>query len=209
MVNLLIIIFAMTLTYNAIANRFSSQIRILAIQGLLIFGVALIELHQINLINLIFILLETLVFKSILVPAILYAVITRNKVSRDCEINKSFFNSIFSVIAIFAFSFVLAYQLHDEHLKIIYFTASVSAILIGIFLMIFRKTIITHTIGYMVLENGIFLFSLALGSEMPMIVNMGILLDLFSTVLILGIFVNRISDVFHNIEVDVLTTLKD
>ena len=59
------------------------------------------------------------------------------------------------------------------------------------------------------LENGIFLFSLALGSEMPMIVNIGILLDLFTSVLLLGVFVNRINEVFHTVEIDTLTELKD
>ncbi len=209
MENLLIVIFTMTLTYLAVANRFTTHNWILAIQGALLFGVAFIELREIEPLNLAFILAETLVFKSILVPYFLDRIIKKNKISRDCEPNKISFNAIFSILMIIIFSFVLAYQLHNEHIQITYFTASVSAILTGIFLMIFRKTIVMHIIGYMVLENGIFLFSLALGSELPMIVNMGILLDLFTSVLVLGIFVNKIGQVFNTIEVDSLTELKD
>jgi len=209
MINLLIIMFAMTLSYIAVANRYVTYIRTLGLQGLLLFGVAMIELHEINPLNLVFILLETLVFKAIFIPLMLQNIVQKNKIKQDCILKESNFNSIFFVLVMIMFSFIMAFELHDEHLQITYFTASVSALLTGLYLIVFRKTIVTHVVGYLVLENGIFLFSLALGSEMPMIVNTSILLDLFTSVLILSIFVNRISEVFHSVEIDSLTELKD
>jgi hydrogenase-4 component E len=47
------------------------------------------------------------------------------------------------------------------------------------------------------------------GSEMPMLVNLGILLDIFASVFLLGIFANRIGDVLKDVDVDKLKNLKD
>jgi len=63
--------------------------------------------------------------------------------------------------------------------------------------------------GYLIIENGVFILSLALGSEMPMLVNIGIMMDIFVSVLVLGIFANRIGDTFEEMSVDHLTSLKD
>jgi hydrogenase-4 component E len=51
--------------------------------------------------------------------------------------------------------------------------------------------------------------SLAVGNEMPMLVNLGIMLDIFASVLILGIFLNKIGDVFKDVDVSQLSSLKD
>jgi hydrogenase-4 component E len=212
MINILIIIFTMTLTYLAVAGRLDTYIRLLALQGLLLFGVAMLELRgsqHVSVVNFIFILLETLVVKAMVVPYMLTAMIRRNKLRHEIAPNVSNFFSLFVVMTFIFGSFLVAYRLHNEHMKINYFTASVSALFTGIFLIISRKKIITHVMGYMVLENGIFLLSLALGSEMPMVINMGILLDLLTSVLILSIFVNRIGDVFKTVEISNLTDLKD
>ena len=63
--------------------------------------------------------------------------------------------------------------------------------------------------GYLVIENGFFILSRALGNEMPMLVNLGIMLDIVASVFLLGIFVNRIGDVLKDVDVDQLKNLKD
>jgi len=63
-------------------------------------------------------------------------------------------------------------------------------------------------IGYLVIQNGIFLMSLSVGAEMPMLINNAILLDLFISVLVLGIFINKVGDTFQNLTVDGLSQLK-
>ena len=65
MITLLILIFIITLFYTAISGRMFVLIDLLIVQGLLLFGIAFIELREMNIVNLIFILLETLVFKAI------------------------------------------------------------------------------------------------------------------------------------------------
>ena len=59
------------------------------------------------------------------------------------------------------------------------------------------------------MENGIFLLSLSVAKEMPILVNLGVLLDVFIAVYILGLFVNVINKEFKDLEVSNLSDLKD
>lgn len=209
MTAIFIIIFTISLIYLAVASRLISYIQLLAVQGILLFGIAFLELKQVNALNLAFILTETLIFKAAAIPIFLQVIIRRNNITREAEPYVSNFFSLLAMLVGVVLSFLLAYSLHISHVNTIYFSASVSAIYAGIFIIVTRRKIITHIMGYMVLENGIFLLSLAVGNEMPMIVNSAILLDIFTSVLVLGIFVNKIGNVFQGVESAKLARLKD
>ena len=64
--------------------------------------------------------------------------------------------------------------------------------------------IISHLIGFLIIENAVFLFSIALGNEMPAFINVAMLLDIFVGVLILGFFGLRLKP-----DTGDLTQLKD
>jgi hydrogenase-4 component E len=175
----------------------------------LLFGVALIELREMNVANLIVILIETLVFKAIVVPYFLKRTIRQNDVKRVVEPYISGFNSLIIVSVLIILSFILTFSLQQNFHNVIYFTAAFSAILTGLFLMVSRKKIITHIIGYVILENGIVLLSFSVGNEMPMIVNAGILLDILVSVLLFGFFMSKIRYISKEFEISTLSKLKD
>lgn len=209
MINILLITFAISLIYMGIANRLSTVINILAVQGIILFGVSLIELIQINTINLIFILFETIVFKTIAIPIFLNNVIKRNNIVREAEPFIPDFASIVIITGILLGSFILSNIINVEHVRKMFFIVAISALFTGLFIIISRKKVVTHIMGYLVIENGVFILSLSAGSTMPMLVNTGITLDIFVSVLVLGIFVNRIGNTFEEMNVDHLTNLKD
>jgi hydrogenase-4 component E len=209
MTNLMLIAFALTLLYLAIANRLMTYIRILAFQGLLLFGVALIELMEINLVNLIFVLLETLVIKAVAIPLFLKHILDRNRITRETEPFVSYFVSVGVITLIILVSYFLTQLIQDSFIRKIFFMIALSALFTGLYLIITRRKIITHVMGYMVMENGVFVLSLAVGSQIPMVVNLGILLDIFVSVILLGIFADKIGDVFEEQDVEQLTNLKD
>jgi len=182
---------------------------ILALQGFLLFFIAVLELNQIEVGQFTLILAETLFFKGIFVPVFLSRLVKRNQLKRNYKGLLSGNASIFVGTLIVILSFSMAHALHDEHLEIKYFAAAISAIGIGFYVAINHKDIISHLIGFLIIENGIFLLSLALGGEMPMFVNAAILLDIFTTVLIMGIFFGRIREYFHDAHTDKLSKLKD
>jgi len=199
----------MSLIYLSIANRLMSYVKILAFQGILLFGVSFIELGEMNPLNLTFILLETIVFKTLAVPLFLNYVIKRNSISRESEPYVPNFISLIIVTTIVVATFLLSNTIEDSQLNKVYFVAALSALFTGLYIIGTRKKILPHVMGFVVIENGVLILSLAVGNEMPLLVNTGILLDLFITVLLLGIFVNKIGDVLGGGDVDQLRNLKD
>ena len=90
-----------------------------------------------------------------------------------------------------------------------YFGISLSIIIISLWLVTIKHKILSNVIAFITMENGIFLLSLSVAKEMPIIVNLGVLLDLFIAVFILGILVREINDEFKDLEVTNLSELKD
>jgi len=209
MTNVLLIIFIISLFYVAIANRVITYVRVLALQGFILFGVTFIQLKDIQTWNLVLILLETIVFKTIAVPVFLSYLIRRNKITRESEPYLPHFISLLIITLIVVITVILANSIRDTHLDKIFFIVSLSTLFTGLYFIASRKKIITHVMGYLMIENGVFVLSLASGNEMPNLVNLGIMLDVFGSVLILGIFLNKIGDVFKIADVDQLSNLKD
>jgi len=193
----------------AIANRLMTYIKVLALQGLLLFFVVFIQLNEINTLNLVLILLETIIFKSIAVPVFLAYLLKRNNITREAEPFLPNFVSLVITTFIVVITILISNTIKDDNLDKIFFVVALSTLFFGLYLIATRRKIITHVMGYMVIENGVFVLSLAVGNEMPMLVNLGILLDIFASVLILGIFLNKIGDVFKDVDVDQLSNLKD
>jgi hydrogenase-4 component E len=209
MTNILLITFAISLIYMGIANRLSTYINILAMQGIILFGVSFIELIQINTINLIFILFETIFFKTIAIPLFLNYIIKKNHIVREAQPFLPAFLSVVIITSIILGSFILSNIVSGLNIRKMFFLAALAGVFSGLFIIITRKKIVTHIMGYLVLENGVFILSLSAGNKMPMLVNTGITLDIFVSVLVLGVFVNRIGNTFEEMSVDNLNNLKD
>jgi hydrogenase-4 component E len=209
MTNVLLIIFIISLLYVSIANRIITYVRVLALQGFILFGVTFLQLKDIQTWNLVLIMLETIVFKAVAVPLFLSYLIKRNKITRETEPYLPHFLSLIIITMIVVITVLLANSIQDTHLDKIFFIVSLSTLFTGLYFIASRKKIITHVMGYLMIENGVFVLSLAVGNEMPNLVNLGIMLDVFASVLILGIFLNKIGDVFKAVDVDQLSNLKD
>jgi len=209
MTNILLIVFTISLLYFAIANRLMTYVKILVLQGLILFGVSFLELSEINLLNLVLILIETIVIKTIAIPYFLRYVIIKNNITREAEPFVSNFVSLIIITLIIGFTFLISHIIVDPNLNKIYFVTALSALFSGLYFISSRKKIITHVICYVVIENGVFILSLAVGNEMPMLVNLGVLLDVFVSVFLLGIFVNKLGNVINEGDVAELTSIKD
>ncbi len=188
MVNYLIVLFAVTLVYFASAERLIVYVKLIALQGLLLSGIAVFELKEVNTANLIFVACESLIFKAIVTPFLLTKIINRSGVTKVHSLAlPGFYSLLFSICALLI-SVVLANSLLNSFVNTIYMTIALFTLFTGLLLIVTHKLIISHLIGFLIVENAIFLFSLAIGNEMPMMINIGILLDIFVGVLILGFF---------------------
>ena len=94
---------------------------------------------------------------------------------------------------------MFAYWLAGTHQPVnpLFFGGAISVILSALFIIMTRKKLITHIIAFIFLENGIFLFAVSLFDVMPVLIEMGILLDIFVAVFIMAIVVNHINEEFE------------
>lgn len=81
-------------------------------------------------------------------------------------------------------------------------------ILVGLFIIVSRKKAISQILGYLVLENGMYVFGVVMLREMPLLVDLGVLLDAFAAVFVMGIAVFHINREFDHMDVDLLDMLK-
>ncbi len=205
----LIILYVMTLIYLSIAERFRNYASLIAVQGWILLGIALLQLHSLDWVELSFIILETLIFKAIIVPAILTRVIRRTKINRIASTGASQFNSLILSIAAMVVSALTTYYVADSSIHMIFFGVALYAMLSGLILIVLRSRIFTHMVGFLVIENGVFLFSMAIGVEMPLLINMAIMLDILMSVLMLGLFMTKVDKQIHTDDSDSLTHVKD
>jgi len=132
MVIYLIIMFAISLIYFASAERLVTYIRLIGIQGLLLCGIAIFELIEINTVNLIFIIAETIIIKAIVIPYLLRRI---TKVSGVTKVHRQampgFYLVILSVAALFA-SLILSWSLRNPYVDVIYMTIALFSLFTGL-----------------------------------------------------------------------------
>ncbi len=210
MENGFIILFGLTMLYLASTSRIISHIRVLVVQGILLFLICLLGFKEASLINIGFLVFETLVVKAIVIPAFLYKILKKTHIKRDDAANIPHFYCLFISSFILLFGFLASNSmLLVKNVSPLCFGVSISVIIISLWLITIKHKIISSVIEFITMENGIFLLSLSVAKEMPVLVNLGVLLDVFIAVYILGLFVREIDKEFKDLEVSHLSELKD
>ena len=209
MIFALIILYVITLVYMSVTERFRTYARIIGLQGWILLAVALLRLHTVNIPEMLFIVTETLVFKAVIVPMLLYRIIRRNKIDRIAGAGASQFGSLLGSMLALAASVTVTYWVEDNSTDMLFFGAALYALLSGLVLITRRKRIFAHMVGFLIIENGVFLFSMAIGVHMPILINIAILLDILISVLMLGMFITRLGERLHTDDTDALTRIKD
>lgn len=204
----LIILYVLSLIYLSMADRFRSHTMILALQGLLLFGIAMARMHDFHPVEMGFIVVETLVFKAIIIPIILLHVIRKTKINRITSSSTQFSSLMMSIVALVA-SCTITYYMQNSGSDTISFGVALYALLSGLILIVMRKRVFAHLVGFLVIENGVFLFSMAIGVELPMLINLAIMLDILISILVLGMFLQRMDNDLNTDESDALTSIKD
>lgn len=193
------------------SSRLNYCIRIVAFQGALV-GFLPLLLHfnemaaQVLLISLAGIVLKLFVFPWLLLRAMRGA-----DVRREIEPYVGFSLSLLAGVGMLIVAFWIGSRLplaipglQPSVLPMAFFS-----IFAGLFLLISRRKALTQVLGYLVMENGIYIFGAVVVVEAPMMVELGILLDVFMLVFVLGIILFHISRDFDHLDIDRLSALKD
>ncbi|NGZ08465.1 MAG: hydrogenase [Nitrospira sp. LK70] len=153
----------------------------------------------------------TAVIKVIIIPLVLKKVIDRLNVKRELVMYVNVPTGLLICGGLVMLAFFIAqpiipfgFLLTRDSLAI-----ALGIVLIGFFTMIARQKAVTQLVGFLVLENGLFLAATAATYGMPLIVELGVFFDVLIATLIAGIYTNRLQDAFDNVDTNRLTVLKE
>jgi hydrogenase-4 component E len=151
------------------------------------------------------------VLKGWLVPKVLMHAIREVRIRREVEPLIGYIPSLIIGVVIVALSVVLAARLPipSDVRSGLLVPVSLAIMMMGLFMTVSRFKALMQVIGYLVFENGIYLFGLLVSRDMPWLLEMGVLLDVFVAVFVMGIVIFHISREFDSINTDRLTQLKE
>jgi hydrogenase-4 component E len=190
-------------------SRLGACIRASALQGLLLAALPLVFHSGAPDVHLVVLVGAALAFKAFAIPRLLLRALETASVRREVEPMVSLHASLLFGAALIAFSFwvarTLAVPFAPSALAV---PAAFSTLLIGFLVLVSRSKAISQVIGYLLLENGVYLFGLCLASALPLVIELGILLDVWVGVFVMGIAIHHIDREFDHIDTDRLVGLK-
>jgi hydrogenase-4 component E len=149
--------------------------------------------------------------KALLIPGVLLRIMRTGEIHREVEPLIGFTASVLLGAGIIVGSFAVAVRLPlpSPPLSDLLLPSAIATVAIGQLILVSRVKAITQVVGYLLLENGIFIFGLMLLRQTPLLVELAILLDLFVGVFIMGIVVYHIRRTFDHMDTHLLDALKE
>jgi hydrogenase-4 component E len=149
--------------------------------------------------------------KGVAIPALLLHAMREVSTRHEVNPHVSYIASLLlgAVGTGLALVFSATLPLAREHAGLLLVPAALSTVLTGFLLLTTRQKAVMQVLGFLLLDNGIFLFGLLLLGAMPFLVEAGMLLDLFAGVFVMGIIIHHINREFDSVNTERLSELKD
>jgi hydrogenase-4 component E len=205
------LILALALNFVALGvSRIRAVINAVAIQGALL-GVLALVVHPAAGVRGFLLVGVTIALKGVVIPRLLVHAMREANIQHEVRPVVDYMSSLLlgavgtGLVMVFSYTLPLA----EEHKHLLLVPASLATVWTGFLMLTTRKKAIMQVLGYLLLENGVFLFGLLLLEATPLLVEVGILLDLFTGVFVMGIIIHHISREFASISTEHLTELKE
>jgi hydrogenase-4 component E len=195
------------------SSKMTTAIRLNALQAALLAVMPLIVARSPWEPHILGVALAIFLIRVVVMPQVLLWSIRHATVRREQGPLISFGRSLAIAGALLGLSFMLGSRLRLpealEPFSQILVPGAFATILLGLFLLVSRVQALTQVVAYLTIENGIYLFGLALVRETPVLVEMGILLDVFVGVFVMGIVLFHINRTFAHLDTTGLQQLRD
>ena len=196
------------------SNRLMALVKIMAFQGIVVSLIPFfLEHHEEMNTGSIILLQIMLLIKGLLIPGFMYTAVKKIKIQLEVEPIIGYHASLFAGLVFIMISAFITNRLHislpvENDLLMITAITTLSA---GLFLLMSRYKAITQVIGYLMMENGIYLVGTALAKEThtQYVVEFGVLLDLLVGIMIMGIILHNINSSYDDVDTALLGRLKD
>ena len=209
--NLILVLVLLTNLKLLGSSRLGASIRVVAVQGMVL-GLLPILAHWHEL-SLHFALLAvgTIAIKGVVFPWFLFRAIREADIGREIEPYVGYAASLATGAVALGVSFWVCTKLPIPENIASPWLAPVSfySIFAGLFLIVSRKRAVNQVLGFLVLENGIYTFGVGVAARTPFLVEVGVLLDVFVAVFVMGITIFHINREFDHINTARLSVLKD
>lgn len=205
------LILVLALNFVALGvSRIRAVINAVALQGILL-GLFPLLLHQEIGVRGILLVVGTILVKGFVIPAFLVHAMREAEIQHEITPLVSNMTSILlgATGTGLALVFASTLPLEEQHAGLELIPTALATLWTGIVMLTTRRKAIMLVLGYLLLENGIYLFGLLLLEAMPLLVEVGVLLDLFTAVFVMGIIIHHISREFASMSTDYLTELKE
>ena len=189
--------------------RLIFSIRAVAVQGVIL-GILPGLIHPFSW-HLVGITVVIIAVKGFVIPLLLVRAVHSAEIKREVEPFLGYVPTLLlgAVFTALSFGFAGRLPMLPEHQNYMFVPASIATLMSGFLILTTRRKAISQVIGYLVLENGIFIFGLLLAEAMPIMVEAGALLDLLVGTFVMGIVINQISREFSSLDTSRLTSLKE
>jgi hydrogenase-4 component E len=205
-----LLILALALNFFALGvSRIRAVINAVALQGILL-GIFPLFVHPEIGLRGILLMCVTIGLKGFVLPAVMFHAIREANIQHEVKPLVNFMSSLLLGAIGTGLAMVFSYTLPlvESHANLLLVPASLSTVWTGFVMLATRKKAIMQVLGYLLLENGIFLFGLLLLEAMPFLVEVGVLLDLFTGVFVMGIIIHHINREFDSMSTEHLSELK-
>lgn len=191
-------------------SRLRAAITGSALQGIVL-GALTVAVHGKLGIETALISVGAILLKGFLIPGMLNRAMREAAIKREIEPLIGFIPTLLlgAVATGLSLMFARTLPLAPEHAGSLLVPASLATVLSGFLVLITRRKAITQVVGYLILENGVFIMGLTLLEAMPFMVEIGALLDLFVGIFVMGIIINHINREFASLDTARLSALKE
>jgi len=206
-----LLIVVLALNFFALGvSRIRGVINAVALQGILL-GVFPLFMHGDIGVRGLVLVVVTIALKGFVIPSFLVHAIREADIQHEVKPVVNYMSSLLLGAIGTGLALVFSYTLPltQAHKDLLVVPASLATVWTGFLMLTTRKKAIMQVLGYLLLENGIYLFGLLLLEAMPFIVEVGVLLDVFTGVFVMGIIIHHISREFASISTEYLTDLKE
>lgn len=192
------------------SSRLPAVIRAMSVQGVILGAMPVLMEHELDW-RVLLVAVATMVGKGLVIPSLLRRAMRTAQIDRELEPLIGYVPSLLLGAGgtIGALALAQFLPLLPEHAGSLLVPGALATVFTGFILLIGRNKAISQVCGYLILENGIYIFGLLLITAMPLLVEAGVLLDLTVGVFIIGIIVDRIQRAFDSLDTRKLTALRE
>jgi hydrogenase-4 component E len=193
------------------SSRLQVAIRVVAAQGILLGILPLVRSMGDFTMGIWILSISTIVSKGILLPWLMRICLRNSEIRREIEPFIGFGTSLLYGTGLLALAvWVTArMELMQSEAPEVLMASSFFLVFVGLFIMVTRRKALTQSLAYLVMENGVYGVGVGMSLDFPFIVELGILLDVFVGVFLMGNLLFHLDREFEHMDVDKLTELSD